>query len=80
MNEGWICPSCKRGVAPTEKTCDHGGQILQPMWTDWGRMPIGPAPEPLHVCACPPGTVCGNAACPMLPKITCGDLPSTMSG
>lgn len=21
---GWRCPSCGRGCAPTEKTCDHG--------------------------------------------------------
>jgi uncharacterized Zn-binding protein involved in type VI secretion len=26
-NTGWICPSCKRGVAPGEKTCDHGGVV-----------------------------------------------------
>ena len=24
MNEGWKCPVCGRGVAPSEKTCDHG--------------------------------------------------------
>lgn len=24
MNEGWICPVCRRGVAPTEKSCGHG--------------------------------------------------------
>ncbi len=23
---GWICPKCDRGVAPTEKTCNHAGQ------------------------------------------------------
>lgn len=22
--EGWLCPSCGRGVAPDQKTCDHG--------------------------------------------------------
>ena len=21
---GWLCPKCGRGVAPHEKTCDHG--------------------------------------------------------
>ena len=44
MSEGWICPVCRRGVAPTERHCDHGGslQILQ----------IGPLP---HVCEPLPG-------------------------
>ena len=23
MNEGWKCPVCGRGVAPTEKHCNH---------------------------------------------------------
>jgi len=23
----WTCPACGRGVAPSEKTCDHGGQV-----------------------------------------------------
>ena len=23
--EGWKCPVCGRGVAPSEKTCEHGG-------------------------------------------------------
>lgn len=27
MTEGWKCPVCGRGVAPSEKTCDHGGGI-----------------------------------------------------
>jgi hypothetical protein len=27
VNTGWLCPSCGRGVAPSEKTCDHGGQV-----------------------------------------------------
>jgi len=25
MSEGWKCPVCSRGVAPTESHCDHGG-------------------------------------------------------
>ena len=25
MNTGWICAKCGRGVAPSEKYCDHGG-------------------------------------------------------
>lgn len=24
MSEGWKCPVCGRGVAPSEKTCEHG--------------------------------------------------------
>ncbi len=30
MTEGWTCPTCKRGVAPGEKYCDHGG--VQTLW------------------------------------------------
>jgi len=29
-NQPWICPSCNRGVAPGEKTCDHGGELAAP--------------------------------------------------
>ncbi len=29
MREGWICPSCKRGVSPDEKHCDHGDALRQ---------------------------------------------------
>lgn len=28
MREGWICPSCKRGVSPDHKYCDHSGQLF----------------------------------------------------
>lgn len=28
MNEGWKCPVCGRGVAPSEKHCEHGGSQL----------------------------------------------------
>lgn len=77
MNEGWICPSCKRGVAPTEKHCDHGA-VSAPGLMFYRY--VNPTTEAPLGCACPLGHVCGNAACPRLPKITCGDLPSTMSG
>src|SRR5690606_16662027 len=30
--EGWICPSCKRGVAPSEKHCGHGGALAYPAY------------------------------------------------
>jgi len=30
MNQGWTCPACGRGVAPTEKTCDHGWAAMVP--------------------------------------------------
>ena len=27
--EGWVCPTCKRGVSPDEKHCDHqGGNMI----------------------------------------------------
>ena len=29
--EGWICPVCKRGVAPSEKHCDHGSGLTMPL-------------------------------------------------
>lgn len=28
MEKPWICPVCNRGVAPDQKTCDHGGAAL----------------------------------------------------
>lgn len=28
--DGWKCPVCGRGVAPSEKHCDHGGSLAQP--------------------------------------------------
>lgn len=27
MTEGWKCPVCSRGVAPSEKFCNHGNYI-----------------------------------------------------
>lgn len=29
-NKGWECPVCGKGVAPGEKTCDHGEQAASP--------------------------------------------------
>lgn len=34
-DRGWICPSCGRGVAPSEKACDHGTEwppVALPFW------------------------------------------------
>lgn len=31
MNEGWKCPVCGRGVAPTERFCTHGGGVAAPI-------------------------------------------------
>jgi hypothetical protein len=25
LAQPWICPKCGRGVAPDQKSCDHGG-------------------------------------------------------
>lgn len=30
VNEGWKCPVCGNGVAPTEKTCDHQPMDVEP--------------------------------------------------
>ena len=27
LPQAWVCPVCNRGVAPTEKTCDHAGTV-----------------------------------------------------
>lgn len=35
--EGWVCPTCKRGVSPDVPTCDHGG----------GHAVFAPQPSPL---------------------------------
>ena len=32
MTEGWKCPVCGRGVAPGEKSCDHGGGLTAPIY------------------------------------------------
>lgn len=31
MTQPWTCPACGRGVAPGEKTCDHGGLSASPL-------------------------------------------------
>ena len=31
MREGWICPSCRKGVRPDMTHCDHPGQLAQGM-------------------------------------------------
>lgn len=27
MNQGWICPVCRRGARPDMQTCDHGNAL-----------------------------------------------------
>lgn len=37
---GWRCPVCNRGVAPTERQCDHGGAAsLSPYYGPPGYYP-----------------------------------------
>ena len=65
MTEGWICPVCKRGVAPSEKHCDHGG-------ASYPDVPIVPGtgtPAPLPTMR-PPLT---SDPLPWLPGTTCID-------
>ena len=38
--KAWICPLCKRGVAPGVTTCDHGGSAA----AEPAPPPRGPAP------------------------------------
>ena len=52
MSAAWTCPACGRGVAPSEKTCDHGGQILDLK----GREFLPPYPRRSHgTDSSPPG-------------------------
>jgi hypothetical protein len=47
VNEGWKCPVCGRGVAPSEKSCDHGGNLALPQipyWWPGTIYPITPSP------------------------------------
>lgn len=77
-NTGWICPTCKRGVRPDEKTCDHGGGLLASHYPNLplaGWLPQTIPNQPL--CACAPGTVCGNVACPYAAKVTCSQLTAS---
>lgn len=62
MSEGWKCPVCGRGVAPTEKNCGHEGGV--------GTMPYVPTfvPNPNTAPAYPPHwrwqPTCGTATAP----------------
>jgi hypothetical protein len=61
MADGWRCPVCGRGVAPTEKVCDHGGLgALQP---------YQPVTVPVADCGCPPGVCFGATNCPRYPAL-----------
>lgn len=42
-DKGWICPSCGRGVAPDQKTCDHGGLGAMPVTLP--VLPVLPIPN-----------------------------------
>lgn len=57
MSEGWKCPVCGRGVAPTEKHCDHNNAF----GGLWPLMQRGCIPT---TCPCPPNIYCGNYVCP----------------
>lgn len=51
MNEGWKCPVCGRGVAPSEKTCDHNGAVTvaptpYPIIPHWWPGTIYPLTQP----------------------------------
>lgn len=72
INHGWVCSVCGRGVAPGEKTCDHGGTPapIRHARDEWQR---DYEAAPLSPCICPPNVVvCGNVACPRAPRVTCG--------
>ena len=45
MTKGWECPVCGRGVAPTEKNCEHGGAAVMPY--SW-PMPQRPSYDPMY--------------------------------
>lgn len=57
MNEGWKCPVCGRGVAPSEKHCEHGSPLpgFGPVYipTHW---PATPGPDEWRP---PPPVTCG---------------------
>jgi len=73
---GWTCPGCGRGVAPDQKTCDHGlafsprHEVVWPLDVPW-RAGYGG-------CACPPTTVCANTACPRLLRV--GAISNSYAG
>jgi hypothetical protein len=53
MNEGWKCPVCGKGVAPTEKHCDHGAPSIN----------TSPSIHWQRDCDCPLGQ-CRSTVCP----------------
>ena len=57
MADGWKCPVCSRGVAPTERHCDHGNSVLAVP-----QINIVPTSQ----CSCSHGMeiYCGNTVCP----------------
>lgn len=68
MNEerkGWTCPSCGRGVAPDQTSCDHG--LSQPLLhgRPWPTITLPILPQPYappvlpYICdACRRGGIC----------------------
>jgi len=88
MTTGWTCPSCGRGVAPTEKTCDHGApaDVMPP--SPYARRFVSPIYEfgraRMPICGCPIGSACGSTACPHRLEVTCGagvpDFPAASTG
>lgn len=65
MSKGWECPVCGKGVAPGEKTCDHGNQqvVYPPVYIP-EPYPVYPSPSwPPHypyVWTCGPATSTSN--------------------
>lgn len=58
MNEGWKCPVCGRGVAPTEKNCNHG------------ELGAGVMNGSFADCGCPPSNWgCTRAYCPRVARV-----------
>ena len=66
--DGWKCPVCGRGVAPTKETCDHGGQGAAPylpglpMWQPYYPYQVPYAPNPFESPWCVTSTTTANAA------------------
>lgn len=55
-SEGWKCPVCGKGVAPTEKTCDHGNQVNAGTYRPWPVI----YPQTLKACpSCGSYGICG---------------------
>lgn len=78
MSEGWKCPVCGRGVAPSEKTCDHGALDLRS--PDWQRQFYPPLyPPPKNPWSPPTPTRTGDPWRPPY-EITCGSVESVSAG